>query len=117
MISRAIQDPTATLESIQAQMQTVTPYWAREWIKKSPLFHLVKPRVVEADRSEGCRKSIIEAWFETWKDEVANKPIYPSMLANFDESMIQPHSNTRVKVVGFKDSNASVVCADPELPT
>lgn len=104
------------MESIQAQMQTVTPYWAREWIKKSKVFHLVKPRVVETIRSEACRKSIIEGWFETWKNEVANEPIYPSMLANFDESMIQPHSNTRVKVVGFKDSNASVVCADPELP-
>jgi hypothetical protein len=38
------------------------------------------------------------------------------MLANFDETMIQPVVNAKVKVVGFRDSDAVVVCKEPELP-
>jgi hypothetical protein len=104
------------MESIQAQFKTVSPSWAREWVRKSKSLKLVKPRLVEASRSEGCKKSIIEDWFSTWKNSVESCEIYPSMLANFDETMIQPHTNTKVKVVGFKDTNATVVATEPELP-
>lgn len=97
-------------------MKSVTPSWAREWIKKNNSFKLVKPRLVEKERSEGCRKSIIEAWFATWESEVANERIFPSMLANFDETMIQPQLHSSVKVVGLRNSNAAVKCTDPGLP-
>jgi hypothetical protein len=31
--------------------------------------------------------------FSTWGSGVANDQIYPSRLANFDETMTQPHTN------------------------
>ena len=100
------------MESIQAQITSVTPYWAREWI----VFEMVKPRIFEKEKSERCRKSIIEGWFATWEKEVANDEIFPSMLANFDETMIQPQQNSSVKVVGYRDSKETVKCSDPGLP-
>jgi hypothetical protein len=38
------------------------------------------------------------------------------MLANFDETMIQSHTSSNVKVVGFRESNASVIAVEPGLP-
>ena len=116
VLLHASQDKTATVGSIESSIQTVTPSWARHWVSRQPMLREFTPRRVELDRSEGCRKSVIEAWFETWKKEVANEAILPAMLANFDETMIQPQVNARVKVVGFQDSDAVVVCKDPELP-
>lgn len=116
MLAEAAQDPETTIQDTQEKIQTVTPSWAREWIKKSGTFKLMKPRVVELERSKGCRNSIIEAWFRTWEKEVLQEQIFPSMLANFDETMIQPHTTSSVKVVGFRDSNASVITAEPGLP-
>jgi hypothetical protein len=93
-----------------------SPCWAGEWIKRNSLFEMVKPRMLEKERSEGCRKSIIEGWFTTWEEEVANDSTFPSMFANFDETMIQPQLNSSVKVVSYRDSNATVKCTDKALP-
>ena len=92
MILNATHDSLATLQSIENEIETASPSWAREWIRSSKIYKMVLPRVVDTQRSEGCRKSIIEAWFTTWESEVANDEIYPSMLANFDETMTQPHT-------------------------
>ena len=116
MILKATEDSSATLQSIENEIETVSPSWAREWVRSSDSLKMAVPRVIDAQRSEGCRKSIIEAWFTTWELGVANDEIYPSMLANFDETMIQPHTNSRVKVVGFEDADAPVVSKEPELP-
>ena len=85
-------------------------------MKQNKGLKLVRPRFVEPQRSEGCRKSIVEAWFETWQKEVGEEAVHPSMLANFDETMIQPQVNSKVKVVGFNDSDVTVVSKEPEMP-
>jgi hypothetical protein len=116
VLNDAAQDDSTTMASIQSQLKTVSPSWAREWVRKSDTLKLIKPRFIEAARSEGCRKSTIEGWFSTWEKEVANELIHPAMLANFDETMIQPHTNTRLKVVGFKDADTTALVMEPDLP-
>lgn len=74
------------------------------------------PRKIEPIRSESCKKATIEAWFSTWEKEVRSNQIYPSMLANFDETMVQSHPSSKVKVVGLKNCSAPVVCMEPDLP-
>jgi len=77
---------------------------------------LARPRVMEPNRSDGCEKSVVEAWFATWDGIRAAHPILPSLLANFDETMIQPQRNSTVKVVAFNNGTTPVVIAEPELP-
>jgi len=106
----------AELATIEASIKTVSPSWGKKFVKRSEGLKLVKPRLVEPERSLGCRKSVIEKWFVDIEDLFKMEHLHPSMIANFDETMVQPQTKSTVKVVGRSTSGAVVLCAEPDLP-
>lgn len=94
----------------------MTVEWAKGWVKRQKDLKMAVPRVIEPARSQGCQKETIQRWFDTWFREVVQEGILDSMVANFDETMVQPQLSKAVKVVGRRDQDSLVICSVPELP-
>ena len=116
VIKASCEDRSATLEELENSIPKVSISWANRMISSHKDFKLARPRVVDKDRSEGCRDTNIKAWFELWDEKIIPLGVHPAMLANFDETMIESHPNSRTRVVSFSDKKSSVVVTDVGLP-
>jgi hypothetical protein len=72
-INEASKDPSASLQDVEEKIETVSVSWARDWVRNSDALKWVKPRLIEPERSEGCRKEIIQEWFKTWEESVGGE--------------------------------------------
>ena len=78
--------------------------WARNFVNRTSELKALIPKTAEAKRF--LMKSEIDSWFE--KHGELLQSIHPSLLANFDETMVSP-SSKKAKVVVKSDINCVVL--------
>ena len=109
LLNDVANDPDVTRMEIEERTQTVSASWARDWVKSHKDYSWSKPRVIEAERSKACVQKVVEEWFQTLKEKCGIESVLPSLIANFDETMVQPSISNKVKVVKRNDSNVVAI--------
>ena len=105
-----------TIREVEDEIESVGVSWVRRYIARKKELTWTKPVMMEHERSNACTPSVIRDWYETLKEESLIEQVPPSLIANFDETMVQPMTSSQVKVVKFAHQKTSVLKEADGLP-
>ena len=91
----------------------VTLSWVKSFLAKHPEVKLANPRKMESSRIKFATRENFERYFATVTGLFEANDYHPSMVANFDETMLQWGKSRAKVIVGAQTKQAFV--EEPEL--
>lgn len=112
-----IQMLTETEDGMEIELpdDSIHRHWLYGFIARHPQLKISKGSTLEHDRRSSCTPTAINEYFDVLEELMAKNDYPPSMIANFDETMIDS-SKSRPKVVTNKECKIAYSAENDALP-
>jgi hypothetical protein len=100
---------------IELPADSIHRHWLYGFVARHPQLKIGKGSTLEHDRRNSCTPTAINEYFDVLEELMAKNEYPPSMIANFDETMIDS-SKSRPKVVTSKECKIAYSAENDALP-